>query len=100
MYAPLPVVPSSVNTVVTGDSGWVVDAGTVTVKVPLAAVLPWTPAIVTRSPVARPWGPPVRILIGVSFVAATQFSGVIVLPPIGVVQPSATARGLTVALEA
>ncbi len=100
MYAPLPTLPSSVNTVVAGDSGAVVVAGTVTVNVPFAAVLPATPAIVTRSPVARPWLPAVRILIGVSFVAATQFSGVIAVPPVGVVQPSGAASGLTAALEA
>ena len=100
MYAPLPALPSSVNTVIAGDSGGVVEAGTVTVKVPFAAVLPCTPEIVTRSPVARPWACVVRILIGVSFVAATQFSAVIAVPPAGAAQPSAATIGLTVAFVA
>ena len=43
---------------------------------------------------ASPCADAVRILIGDSFVAATQFSGVTAVPPAGAEQPSAVASGL------
>src|SRR5262245_15461069 len=53
--AGLPVVPLRLN--------WV-ELMRVTVKLPLAAVLPVTPAIVTRVPVVKPCGPAVVMRMG------------------------------------
>ena len=60
-YAPLPLEPSNENV----DS-----VSFVIMKVPLAAVLPFTPIIVTVSPVWRRWFTAVVITIGVAFVAS------------------------------
>jgi len=64
VHVPLPVLPSSVN--------WLA-LSAVTVNTPLAAELPVTLEMTTRSPVTRPWLVAVMV-IGEVLVAASQAS--------------------------